>query len=82
MHAKLKKMASKDNTSEGPQGVIEVTKIHTVKLAEDVTGVPCSFHIVTPERVYFLVGDSQEDANEWTRAIGRAIVMHSSVLEE
>ena len=54
-------------------------KMNTVKSAEDTTGTAFCFELSVPGRVYLLVAEDKDDLQAWLRALGRAIVMRSSV---
>jgi len=42
---------------------------HIGELDEQITKKPHSFQIVTPDRVYYLCADTEEEKNEWVTVL-------------
>eukprot|EP00742_Colponemidia_sp_Colp-10_P000606 GILJ01000662.1.p1 GENE.GILJ01000662.1~~GILJ01000662.1.p1 ORF type:complete len:128 (-),score=12.14 GILJ01000662.1:137-520(-) len=70
----------KTPTSTSPQGIIPLDQCLAVKSADDVINKCCSFIVSIPGRTYYILAESDEERDEWIRAVGRSIVVYSGAL--
>ncbi len=63
--------------TEPPHGVIELAHCLTVKSAGEKTGKAHAFEVATPEEVFYMYADSDEEKDDWIGKIGKAIVDNS-----
>mmetsp|Transcript_16537 Transcript_16537/g.56350 ORF Transcript_16537/g.56350 Transcript_16537/m.56350 type:complete len:151 (+) Transcript_16537:406-858(+) len=65
-----------------PRGILDVSKCLTVRGAEDTLNKATAFEISSRKESMYFIADSAREKEDWINSIGRAIVRHSSSLQE
>mmetsp|Transcript_87129 Transcript_87129/g.247032 ORF Transcript_87129/g.247032 Transcript_87129/m.247032 type:complete len:128 (-) Transcript_87129:157-540(-) len=58
----------------GPTEAVRIRECSTVRSAEEDTGKENSFRVDSPDRVFYLVADSNKEKEAWIGQIGRQMI--------
>jgi len=65
----------KERVYENPTEIIDLRVFSSVKSSEDFTNRTHSFDVYSADMVFSMVASSENEKEDWIRAIGRAIVI-------
>merc|ERR1712135_60505 len=65
-----------------PTEALRIRECSTVKSADGDTGKENSFRVDTPDRVFYLIADSQEEKEAWIGTIGRQMIRPTVMVDD
>jgi len=65
----------KEKVYDSPTETIDLKVFSSVKSSEDYTNKPHSFDVYSNDTVFSMVANTENEKEDWIRAIGRAIVI-------